>query len=91
MDGRVFFPHSLGIFYAAMTQYLGFPYFGDEYKVMGLAPYGEAQFLEKMREIVRVQEDGTSQLNLVFFSPRQGKGGIHLGQRRAEEGHPCYI
>ena len=38
--GRVYFPHSLGIFYQALTQYLGFPHYGDEYKVMGLAPYG---------------------------------------------------
>src|SRR5690242_13880209 len=41
IDGRIYFPHSLGIFYSAMTQLLGFPQFGDEYKVMGLAPYGE--------------------------------------------------
>ena len=40
IDGRVYFPHSLGIFYQALTQYLGFPYYGDEYKVMGLAPSG---------------------------------------------------
>ena len=39
--GRVYFPHSLGIFYQALTQYLGFPHYGDEYKVMGLAPYGQ--------------------------------------------------
>src|SRR6516225_6579407 len=39
--GRVLFPHSLGIFYQALTQYLGFPHYGDEYKVMGLAPYGQ--------------------------------------------------
>ena len=39
--GRVYFPHSLGIFYEALTHYLGFPYYGDEYKVMGLAPYGK--------------------------------------------------
>ena len=38
VDGRVLFPHSLGIFYQALTQYLGFPHYGDEYKVMGLAP-----------------------------------------------------
>ena len=38
---RVYFPHSLGIFYQALTQFLGFPHYGDEYKVMGLAPYGE--------------------------------------------------
>ena len=40
IDGRIDFPHSLGIFYQAMTQYLGFPHYGDEYKVMGLAAYG---------------------------------------------------
>ena len=38
----MYFPHSLGIFYQALTQYLGFPHYGDEYKVMGLAPYGSA-------------------------------------------------
>ena len=38
---RILFPHSLGIFYEALTRYLGFPHYGDEYKVMGLAPYGQ--------------------------------------------------
>src|SRR5262244_192144 len=42
LDGRVLFPHSLGIFYQAMTQYLGFPNYGDEYKLMGLAAYGNS-------------------------------------------------
>ena len=41
VDGRVYFPHSLGVFYEAMTQFIGFPHYGDEYKVMGLAPYGQ--------------------------------------------------
>lgn len=67
IDGRVFFPHSLGMFYSALTQYLGFPHFGDEYKVMGLAPYGEPKFMEQMRQIVRVQSDGTFQLGLDYF------------------------
>jgi carbamoyltransferase len=67
IDGRVFFPHSLGMFYSALTQYLGFPHFGDEYKVMGLAPYGEPTFMEQMRQIVRVQSDGTFQLGLDYF------------------------
>jgi carbamoyltransferase len=65
--GRVFFPHSLGIFYSALTQFIGFPHYGDEYKVMGLAPYGEPTFLDQMREIVRVQSDGTFRLNLKYF------------------------
>ena len=67
IDGRVFFPHSLGMFYSALTQYLGFPHFGDEYKVMGLAPYGAPTMLDKMREIVRVQNDGTFELGLDYF------------------------
>jgi len=67
IDGRVYFPHSLGIFYSAITQFLGFPHFGDEYKVMGLAPYGEPKFLNQMRELVRVQTDGTFKLELRYF------------------------
>jgi carbamoyltransferase len=67
IDGRVYFPHSLGIFYSAITQLIGFPYFGDEYKVMGLAPYGEPKYLPQMREVVRVQADGTFKLGLKYF------------------------
>jgi carbamoyltransferase len=67
IDNRVYFPHSLGIFYSAMTQFIGFPHFGDEYKVMGLAPYGQSKYLERMREIVRIQTDGTFKLNLKYF------------------------
>src|SRR3989440_13057191 len=67
IDQRVYFPHSLGIFYSAITQFIGFPNFGDEYKVMGLAPLGQPVYLEKMRELVRVQSDGTFKLNLKYF------------------------
>jgi len=67
IDGRVLFPHSLGIFYQALTQYLGFPNYGDEYKVMGLAPYGEKKYLSSMREIVLLQDDGSYRLNLEYF------------------------
>ena len=52
--GASTFPHSLGVFYQAITQYLGFPHYGDEYKVMGLAPYGEPDALDEMRRIVRL-------------------------------------
>src|SRR5215467_10460595 len=65
--GRVYFPHSLGIFYQALTQYLGFPQYGDEYKVMGLAPYGSPSRLEAMRKIVRRKPDGTFELDLAYF------------------------
>jgi carbamoyltransferase len=67
IDNRVFFPHSLGIFYSALTQFIGFPHYGDEYKVMGLAPYGEPRFLDELREVLRMQGDGTFRLNLKYF------------------------
>ena len=63
----VLFPHSIGIFYTAFTQYLGFQYYGDEYKVMGLAPYGEPILLQKMEEILRLEKDGLFNLNLDYF------------------------
>ncbi|RBP49179.1 carbamoyltransferase family protein [Arenicella xantha] len=64
---RVHFPHSLGIFYQALTQYLGFYHYGDEYKVMGLAPYGTPRFADKMDEILHHTEDGLFELNLRYF------------------------
>jgi carbamoyltransferase len=67
IDGRVYFPHSLGVFYSVITQFIGYPHYGDEYKVMGLAPYGEPKYLKQMREIVKVQTDGTFKLNLDYF------------------------
>jgi carbamoyltransferase len=67
IDGQVFFPHSLGIFYQALTQYLGFPHYGDEYKVMGLAPYGQPKFMDAMREVVRLKPDGRYELDLSYF------------------------
>ena len=67
VHGEVNFPHSLGFFYTALSQWLGFPKYGDEGKVMGLAPYGEPVFLDKMRDIVRIQRDGTFELNLDYF------------------------
>lgn len=67
LDDEVHFPHSLGIFYQAMTQYLGFPHYGDEYKVMGLAPYGKPDYLTRMRKIVRLRDDGSFRLDLKYF------------------------
>jgi carbamoyltransferase len=64
---RVYFPHSLGVFYQAVTQYLGFPHYGDEYKVMGLAPYGSPTYLEPLRELLRLKNDGRFELDLRFF------------------------
>lgn len=67
------FPHSAGIFYTAFTQWLGFPHYGDEYKVMGLAPYGKPLYVEKLRDVLRFTSDGLFQLQLQYFrNPRQG-------------------
>lgn len=63
----VSYPHSLGMFYLTITQYLGFPEYGAEYKVMGLAPYGEPKYMNEMRKIVLLQDDGMFKLGLEYF------------------------
>jgi carbamoyltransferase len=68
------FPHSIGLFYTSMTQWLGFPHYGDEYKVMGLAPYGEPKYTEKFKEIIQCTSDGLFKLNLNYF--RKATEGI---------------
>ena len=73
VDDRVYFPHSLGIFYQALTQYLGFHHYGDEYKVMGLAPYGRPVYIDKLRKIVKVFPNGKFELNLDYFIHHQEK------------------
>jgi len=67
VEDRVYFPHSLGIFYQALTQFIGFPNYGDEYKVMGLAPYGAPTFLPQMRKILRLRDGGGFELDLAYF------------------------
>lgn len=68
------FPHSVGIFYTAFTQLLGFPHYGDEYKVMGLAPYGEPKYVSQLKEVLEFTDNGLFKLNLKFF--RSAKSGI---------------
>src|SRR3954452_1847178 len=67
VDGHVFFPHSLGMLYLAVTQFLGFPKYGDEFKVMGLAPYGEPSYVRKLEPLVRLQDGGHFELDLSYF------------------------
>lgn len=64
---KVNFPHSIGIFYTGFTQYLGFPYYGDEYKVMGLAPYGQPTLVEKVRDVIQPTADGLFKINEKYF------------------------
>ncbi len=66
------FPHSIGVFYSAFTQYLGFPHYGDEYKVMGLAPYGKPSYVDKLKDIVHLTNDGLFRLDLSYFRVTQG-------------------
>jgi carbamoyltransferase len=65
--GQVEYPHSTGIVYTATTQFLGFPHYGDEGKVMGLAPYGQPRYIEAFRDIIRTEKRGQFRLNLDYF------------------------
>jgi carbamoyltransferase len=67
LDGRILFPHSLGVFYQAMTQYLGFPHYGDEYKLMGLAAYGGPSRRAAVQRLVTLRDDGGFALDLKYF------------------------
>ena len=79
---RIYHPHSLGFLYNALTLYLGFPAYGDEYKVMGLAPYGKPEFLDEFRKIIYPTRTGF-ELNLDYFNHH--KKGIAMNW---EDGAP---
>ena len=66
---EIHFPHSLGLLYSAFTSYTGFKVNSGEYKVMGLAPYGEPKFAELIKEkLISVAEDGSFQLDMSYFN-----------------------
>lgn len=67
IDHWVEFPHSIGILYTAITQFLGFPKYGDEYKVMGLASYGEPEFKTQMNSLLKVTNGLSFELDLRYF------------------------
>src|SRR5580704_16987291 len=82
VHGSTAFPHSLGIYYTALTQYLGFWSFGDQYKVMGLAAYGQPTYIEEVRRIA--QDDGVSfRLGLEYFSHH--RNGAEMSWREADK------
>ena len=68
VESQVNFPHSVGAFYTAFTQYLGFNHFGDEYKLMGLSPYGSPTMLKQVRDAVIFKNNGLFELNLDYFT-----------------------
>jgi carbamoyltransferase len=69
---RTYFPHSLGLLYLAITQHLGFLRFGDEFKVMGLAPYGQPDFVEPLKTLVHLLPAGRFELDLSYFQHWSG-------------------
>ncbi len=73
---RVYFPHSLGLMYTAVTQHLGFPHYGDEFKVMGLAPYGAPDRVDELRRLVRLRGGGGFELELKYF--RHASEGVEM-------------
>jgi len=70
------FPVSAGLFYTAFTQYLGFPHYGDEYKVMGLAPYGAPTYVDEIKQIINFTDDGLFDWDERYFqNPNEMKLG----------------
>jgi carbamoyltransferase len=78
---RVYYPHSVGFLYNALTLYLGFLKYGDEYKVMGLAPYGKPAYLDQFRDVIAPDGDGF-RLNLDYFTHH--KTGIAMSWENGE-------
>jgi carbamoyltransferase len=81
--GQVEYPHSTGILYTATTQFIGFPHYGDEGKVMGLAPYGVPRYIDEFRDMIRTEKGGRFRLNLDYF--RHHTEGVEMNW---DEGSP---
>jgi carbamoyltransferase len=73
---RIEFPHSAGLFYTAITQFLGFHRYGEEWKMMGLAPYGKPTYVEQLRRVIRPTDGGHFELNLDYF--RHHTDGVEM-------------
>jgi carbamoyltransferase len=78
----VIYPHSVGVFYTTFTQYLGFPNYGDEYKVMGLAPYGKPKYVEQLRDVLIFKDNGLFELNTKYF--KHAKEGVSMSWENGE-------
>ncbi len=68
LDRAIHFPHSIGLLYSALTSYLGFKVNDGEWKVMGLAPYGEPKYLAEFHKLVQMKPDGSFRLNMEYFA-----------------------
>lgn len=78
----VIYPHSVGVFYTAFTQYLGFDKYGDEYKVMGLAPYGAPTMVDQLRDVLIFKDNGLFELNTKYFN--HVKEGVQMSWEGGE-------
>ena len=76
---RVFLPHSLGSFYTMICEFIGYKKYGDEGKVMGLAPYGKDTYCEKIREVVALKNGGF-ELDLDYFMPLGSNQGMQISE-----------
>lgn len=79
---RVLLPDSLGFFYTALCQFIGFDEFGEEYKVMGLAPYGNDEFAPQMRRLLRFHGNGWFSLDRSCFAMHEGVASGALDERQ---------
>ncbi|MBI4016894.1 MAG: carbamoyltransferase [Candidatus Aenigmarchaeota archaeon] len=88
---EIVFPHSLGLLYSAITGHLGFKINNDEYKVMGLAPYGKPVYADKLRKLIELKDDGSYSLDMSYFTYHykmwmtSKKFEQELGPRRMKE------
>ena len=91
IDGAIAFPHSLGLFYSAVTQYLGFLKFGDEYKVMGLAAYGEPEQLDAVpRYRARKGRRLSTRARILYASPHRARDELGGGRQNACRSASCF-
>jgi carbamoyltransferase len=91
---RTWFPHSLGLLYTGITQHLGFKQYGDEFKVMGLAPYGRPTMIDRVRRLLRLEDAGAFTLDLRYFRHWRGEvpmtwdeGAPELGDVLSDDAH----
>jgi carbamoyltransferase len=75
---RTLFPHSLGVLYTAICQYIGFDHFGEEYKVMGLSAYGVNRFAPELKQLVRFHPERGIELDLAYFRHHQIASGLEM-------------
>src|SRR5579863_3697336 len=75
---RVYLPHSLGSFYTMICEFIGYKEYGDEGKVMGLAPYGKNTFCDQVQELIHIKKDRGYELNLAYFQPLSSNRGMQV-------------